>query len=143
MLIFSKAIDYFCLTADDNENLPPLKKKSWSDYRLTAPEWKLIQLVYRCLKVGLVLSAVHFLIVHSLQIVSARHNELSNEELATCTRVLPTMELLMSEWEDLLDEPEFEPVHHALRAGIALIEKYYRHTDDTDAYFIAHGQFRI
>jgi hypothetical protein len=77
------------------------------------------------------------------QIVSARHNELSNEELATCTRVLPTMELLMSEWEDLLDEPEFEPVHHALRAGIALIEKYYRRTDDTDAYFIAHGQFCI
>jgi hypothetical protein len=77
------------------------------------------------------------------QIVLAHHNELSNEELATCTRVLPMMELLMSEWEDLLDEPEFKPVHHALRAGIALIEKYYRHTDDTDAYFIAHGKFCI
>jgi hypothetical protein len=77
------------------------------------------------------------------QVVEAHHNELSNEELATCTRVLPMMELLMLEWEDLLGEPEFEPVHHALRAGIALIEKYYRRTDDTDAYFIAHGQFGI
>lgn len=77
------------------------------------------------------------------QIVLAHHNELSNKELATCTRVLPTMESLMLEWEDLLDEPEFEPVHHKLQAGIALIEKYYCSMDDTDAYFIAHGQFRI
>jgi hypothetical protein len=72
--------------------------------------------------------------------VAARHNELSNEELATCTRVLPMMELLLSEWEDLLDNIEFEPVHHALRAGIALLEKYYRRADETDAYFIVHGE---
>jgi hypothetical protein len=77
------------------------------------------------------------------QIVAACHNELSNEELATCTRVLSMMELLMLEWEDLLNKLEFKPVYHALRAGIALIEKYYHHTDDTDAYFIAHSQFCI
>jgi len=73
--------------------------------------------------------------------VSDRHNELSNEELATCTRVLPMMELLMSEWEDLLDDQEYEPVHDALRAGISLLEKYYRRSDDTDVYFIAHGKY--
>ena len=50
------------------------------------------------------------------------------------------LELLMSEWEDLLEDPEYHPVHDALRAGIALLEKYYRRADDTDAYFIAHGQ---
>ena len=51
------------------------------------------------------------------------------------------LELLMSEWEDLLDNVEYEPVHHALRAGITLLEKYYRRADDTDVYFIAHGKF--
>jgi hypothetical protein len=45
----------------------------------------------------------------------------------------------MSEWEDRLDKEEYEPVHDALRAGIGLLEKYYRRADDTDAYFIAHG----
>jgi hypothetical protein len=35
---------------------------------------------------------------------------------------------------------EYEPVHHALQAGITLLEKYYRRADDTDAYFIAHGE---
>jgi hypothetical protein len=47
----------------------------------------------------------------------------------------------MSDWEDLLDNAEFEPVHHALRAGIKLLEKYYRRADDTDAYFISHGMY--
>jgi hypothetical protein len=47
--------------------------------------------------------------------------------------------MLMSDWEDLLEKEEFEPVHDALRAGIALLEKYYRHADDTNAYFISHS----
>ena len=34
-----KAIDYFCLTVDANDDIPPLKDKSWLDYRLTASEW--------------------------------------------------------------------------------------------------------
>ena len=51
------------------------------------------------------------------------------------------MELLMSKWEELLEDVEYEPVHHALKAGITLLEKYYRRADDTDAYFIAHGKF--
>ncbi|KIL67435.1 hypothetical protein M378DRAFT_74092 [Amanita muscaria Koide BX008] len=44
----------------------------------------------------------------------------------------------MSEWEDLLEKPEYEPVHKGLQAGVALLEKYYHRADDTDIYFIAH-----
>ena len=43
-------------------------------------------------------------------------------------------------WEDLIDNPEYEPVHKGLRAGVELLEKYYCRTDDTDVYFIAHGK---
>jgi hypothetical protein len=78
-----------------------------------------------------------------VQVVADRHNELSNEEFATCSRVLPMLELLMLEWEEFLEDPEFEPVHDALRAGISLLEKYYCQSDDTDAYFIAHGGFYL
>jgi len=50
--ICEQAIDYFCVTADANEDLPPLSKnKSWLDYRLTPAEWKLIKLAFNCLKV--------------------------------------------------------------------------------------------
>ena len=50
-LLTEQAIDYFCITADTNEDLPALNNKLWADYRLTAPEWKLVKLVHRCLKV--------------------------------------------------------------------------------------------
>ena len=45
------AINVFRLTADSNEGVPPLKNKSWLDNHLTTPEWKLVKLVYKCLKV--------------------------------------------------------------------------------------------
>ena len=45
----------------------------------------------------------------------------------------------MSEWEELVENEEYEPVHVALQAGILLLEKYYHHADNTDVYFIAHG----
>ena len=51
------------------------------------------------------------------------------------------LELLMSEWEDRLEDEEYKPVHNALRAGIAWLEKYYHQADDMDAYFIAHGMW--
>jgi hypothetical protein len=41
------------------------------------------------------------------------------------------LELLMSEWEELLENPRYKPVHVALQAGIKLLEKYYRRSDDT------------
>jgi hypothetical protein len=47
----TKAIDYFCLAADTNDDLPPLQKKKWSDYWLVATEWKLVKLVHHCLEV--------------------------------------------------------------------------------------------
>jgi hypothetical protein len=48
--------------------------------------------------------------------------------------------MLMSDWEELLENDAFEPVHSALRAGIALLEKAYRRADDTNAYFISHSK---
>jgi hypothetical protein len=46
----------------------------------------------------------------------------------------------MSKWEDLLEDDEYEPIHNTLQAGVKLLEKYYRRSDDTDVYFIAHGK---
>ena len=62
--LISQAIDYFCVTADSNDDLPPLKDKVWVDYRLQGPEWKLIRLVHNCLKVSLLL--LFFFVVLSI-----------------------------------------------------------------------------
>jgi hypothetical protein len=80
------------------------------------------------------------LITVSIKLVAKQHNELSKEATPTCTRLYPTLEMLMSDWEELLENKEFESVHNALRAGIALLEKYYRRADDTNVYFISHSK---
>ena len=46
----------------------------------------------------------------------------------------------MSDWEDLLENKEFESVHDTLHAGIELLKKYYRRADDTNVYFISHSK---
>ena len=48
--------------------------------------------------------------------------------------------MLLSNWEEPLENKEFESVHNALHAGIALLKKYYRHADDTNVYFISHSK---
>ena len=48
--------------------------------------------------------------------------------------------MLMSDWEELLENKEFESVHDALHAGIALLKKYYHCADDTNVYFISHSK---
>ena len=75
-----------------------------------------------------------------IKLVAKQHNELSKEAIPTCNQLYPTLEMLMLDWKELLENKAFEPVHDALRAGIALLEKYYCHADDTNAYFISHSK---
>jgi hypothetical protein len=105
------------------------------------PEWKLVKLAHHCLEVRQHCPSTkccHLTI--SVKLVAKRHNELSKEDSPTCTRLYPLLEMLMSDWDDLVENTEYEPVHDALRASIKLLEKYYRRADDTDAYFISHSK---
>ena len=91
------------------------------------------------LRYGLSSPLCSHLIILLIKFVAKRHNELSKEDTPTCNRLYPTLEMLMSDWEDLFKKEKFEPVHDALRAGIALLEKYYRRADNMNAYFISHS----
>ena len=59
--------------------------------------------------------------------------------MPTCYKVYPLIERLQSQWEQLRDNPKYEPVKHALEAGLKNMSKWYRKTDDTSIYFISHG----
>lgn len=118
-----KAINAFCLRADSNCGTPPLQSdgKAWSDYRLTEPEWRIIELAYNCLKV-----------------IAEMHGELSAFKTPTIHKVFPLLEKLQSDWEDLLNDDEYEPVHHAIETGLKNVQKWYKETNDTSMYFISH-----
>ena len=38
-------------------------------------------------------------------------------------------------------DDNYKPVHAALNAGLANMQKWYQKTDDTSIYFISHGKF--
>ena len=71
------------------------------------------------------------------------HGELSTHKTPTCHKVYPILETLQSDWEDLLDNFDYEPVHPALEAGLENMRKWYRKTDDTSIYFVSHGKIML
>jgi hypothetical protein len=49
------------------------------------------------------------------------------------------LEYLQQTWEAMEINSEFAEISPAIRAGIDSLDKWYRKTDDTDAYFICLG----
>ena len=47
------------------------------------------------------------LIMAFLKLVAKQHNELSKEDTPTCSQLYPTLEMLMSDWEELLENKGF------------------------------------
>ncbi|KAF9455896.1 hypothetical protein BDZ94DRAFT_1315704 [Collybia nuda] len=84
-------------------------------------EWDIIILAYNCLKIP-----------------ASIHGSLSAEKVPTATKVYPHLEHLQIEWEGLQYNVEYEPVHHALDAGLKNMKKWYRSTDKTSIYLITH-----
>jgi len=54
---------------------------------------------------------------------------------------MPVLEFLQQSWENMANHPKFFEVEDAIRAGLDNLEKWYRKTDDTNAYFICLGMF--
>ena len=52
---------------------------------------------------------------------------------------IPVLEFLLQSWEELHDTPEYESLSGHLQAGLDNLGKWYRHTDESDAYFITMG----
>ena len=140
-----QAINIFCVLADENEDIPPLaNSKNWSNFKLAGAEWQLIQLAYNCLVVrsDIVTFPLCFHLCWS-QILASVHGELSAEKMPTCHKVFLLLEKIQMEWEDLCDNPQYHPVQDAIQAGLDIMEKWYRKTDDTSIYFVSHGNVDI
>ena len=108
---------------------------------MTNPEWRIIKLAYNCLKVcfSSLASEIQVNIQGCDQILAETHGGLSAHQTPTIHKVFPLLEKVQSSWEALLENHEYQPVNHALEAGLQNMRKWYRKTDDTSIYFISHG----
>jgi len=63
----------------------------------------------------------------------------TREPTVWCT--IPVLEYLQETWQNMAVSPRFDGVELAIDAGLNNLRKWYRKTDDTNAYFICLGMY--
>ncbi|KAG6838106.1 hypothetical protein C0991_001807, partial [Blastosporella zonata] len=100
------AIDHFCALADVSGAIPKLKNKQYKDFHITYEEWKILKLVLCVLKIP-----------------RQAQSTFSSEKVPTVACILPTLNWLVSEWEDMAFDPAFGMVSEAIKMGLKKINK--------------------
>ncbi|KIJ51774.1 hypothetical protein M422DRAFT_244123 [Sphaerobolus stellatus SS14] len=114
-----QAFDKFCLLADDSDQVPKLRKKRYINFKLSRAEWTMIELMQEVL-------AEPFSATQSF----------SNAGQPSLSFGLLTLEYLQYVWENFVKLPKFKLVKVALEAGLKNLNKWYKCTDNSNAYFI-------
>lgn len=137
-----KAINVFCSLADESRQVPNLKGKKYAHYKIAESEWEILDLIREVLQVStLLLYADHrgLTLLFELQPLRNAQADFSSEKSPTVWRALPTLELLIEQWELMLAHPKFASVAHGIEKGLAKLRKWYQKTTDSDVYFICLG----
>jgi hypothetical protein len=120
MLDVRPACNKFTLLADDDHRVPNLKSpKSYSMFKLTDGEWRLLELIRDGLREP-ALSCQSF----------------SHATRPTVYRALPVIEAMQEKWERMAKNPKYTQIIPALKAGLANLRKWYRSLDNSSIYFI-------
>lgn len=139
-LIFrDQGINHFVQLADDSNEVPNLKGKSYSDFRLQKSDWARIVLMHEVLQVCSQLISCSLYSLLSNQEPATAKQTFSSAKEPTVWRTIPVLEFLLQSWENMAELPKYYEVEHAIRKGLENIDKWYRKVNDTDAYFICLG----
>ncbi|KAJ7106433.1 hypothetical protein C8R43DRAFT_906248 [Mycena crocata] len=123
----AKAIDRFTLIADSSEEVPPLRNRLYSDYRLTLPEWERLDMIRDALREPADVTQTF-----------------SKERYPTVSIIIPTFEYLIIRWETMSMHPRYAEISDALKEGVKSFRKWYHRAETTsNAYFICLGSFRF
>ncbi|PPR06396.1 hypothetical protein CVT24_002491 [Panaeolus cyanescens] len=91
LLLLQKVINHFTNLADDNEDLPKLRNgKKWRNFKMTGDEWNIISLAYNA-------------------VPAKMHAQLASQTQPTLQHVYPLLEKLMSDWNDIINNPKYAP----------------------------------
>jgi hypothetical protein len=129
--------------ADESDEVPNLKGKSYSDFYLRKRDWDKLELMHEVLKVCWPLTGTvtvtFFSIFTSLFIskepASAKQTFSSSKE-PSAFRTIPVLEYLKETWGNMATHPKFSEVENSIQKGIENLDKWYNKVNDTDAYFI-------
>lgn len=63
----------------------------------------------------------------------------SSNKQPTVWRIIPVLEYLVVRWEDMASQSKYYEISESIEAGLDNLAKWYRTTDDSDAYFVCMG----
>ena len=125
--------------ADESDEVPNLKGKTYSDFYLRKRDWDKLELMHEVLKVCLPLTLIFLSILTSRLIAkepaSAKQTFSSSKE-PSAFRTIPVLEYLKETWRNMANHPKFSEVENSIHKGIENLNKWYNKVNDTDAYFI-------
>ncbi|KAF8810718.1 hypothetical protein BYT27DRAFT_7091263, partial [Phlegmacium glaucopus] len=105
---FITALNYFAEVADESDDVPNLKGKTYSNFRIQKSDWEKITLMHEVLK----------------EPASAKQTFLSSKEPSVfCT--IPVLEYLQESWGNMANHLKFAEVEEPLQKGIENLEKWY------------------
>jgi hypothetical protein len=133
-----QGVNHFVQLADDSDEVPNLKGKAYSDFRLRKQDWARMDLMREVLQVCTL--TIHCEVSHRIfQEPATAKQTFSSAREPTVWRTIPVLEFLLQSWENMANLSKFSEVEYAIRKGLENIDKWYRKVNDTDAYFICLG----
>jgi hypothetical protein len=138
-------VNRFIQLADDSDEVPKLKGKSYADFRLSAQEWMELDLMREVLQVchfPLSFTCNYAYVLHTKEPADAQQSFSATRE-PTVWRTIPVLEYLQETLQNMANSSKFSRFSTAIEAGVSNLSKWYDKTDDTDVYFICLGMSYI
>lgn len=119
------ALTKFVLLADTSNKVPKLRNgKTYEMFKMSASEWETLELVRDVLEVP----------ANACQ-------SFSFASRPSLYRTIPILEYVQTQWETMAEDEGFASMKGPILKGLDNFNKWYRHTDDSDAYFITLGKY--
>jgi hypothetical protein len=68
---------------------------------------------------------------------------MSNERLPILSGAIPSFEMFMSKWEQVVEAPGNDRLKHLVQPGLELAYEYYGRMDRTRAYIVAMCKYFV
>lgn len=130
----------FIQLADDSDEVPNLQGKSYGTFKLSAEEWKNLELMHDVLQVraSSLMSLIFINLLHYQEPANAQQSFSATRE-PTVWRAIPVLEFLQQTWQNMAGSSKFADFATAIDCGIDNLRKWYHKIDETDVYFICLG----
>jgi hypothetical protein len=133
-------VNKFIQLADDSDEVPNLQGKSYGAFKLSAEEWKKLELMHNVLQVCASVQSSLKCCINLLynQEPANAHQSFSATREPTVWHTIPVLEYLQQTWQNMAGSST-----SAINSGLNNIRKWYHKIDKTDVYFVCLGMYFI